>query len=132
MVLHDVTDCPRLFVELPTTGHTKFLSHGDLYALDVVAVPDRFEKRVSEAEEEHILDWLFATNHRAIAYEASKIECVVRFGPELSVGSNLRPSGYRSGLGDRTGNGTAILLDWRQLGSEFRTNGQRAGVLLII
>ena len=60
MVLHDITDCPGLFIEFSPAGHAEVLSHGDLHALDVVPAPDGFEKRVGKAEVENVLDRLFA------------------------------------------------------------------------
>src|SRR5436305_47788 len=60
MVLYDIADCPGLFIEFSPAGHAEVLSHSDLHALDVVPVPDRFEKRVGKAEVENVLDRLFA------------------------------------------------------------------------
>ena len=50
MVLDDVADRAGLVVEAPAPLHAELLRHGDLHALDVVAVPDRLEERVGEAE----------------------------------------------------------------------------------
>src|SRR5947209_1074913 len=60
MVLYDIAGCPGLFIEFSPAGHAEFLSHSDLHALDVVPVPDGFEKRVGKAEVENVLDRLFA------------------------------------------------------------------------
>src|SRR5256714_12996910 len=60
MVLYDIAGCPGLFIEFSPAGHAEFLSHSDLHALDVVPVPDGFEKRVGKAEVKNVLDRLFA------------------------------------------------------------------------
>ena len=55
VVLHDVADRAGFFVERAAALDAEVLGHGDLDALDVVAVPDRLEERVGEAEEEQVL-----------------------------------------------------------------------------
>ena len=51
VVLDDVADRAGLFVELAAALHVEALGHRDLHALDVVAIPDRLEKRVREPED---------------------------------------------------------------------------------
>ena len=60
MVLNDVSDRPGLVVELAAALNPETFGHGDLDAVDVVAVPDRLEERVREPEEEQVLDGLLA------------------------------------------------------------------------
>ena len=60
MVLDDVADRAGLVVELAAPLHAELLGHRDLHAVDVVAVPDRLEERVGEAEEQEVLDGLLA------------------------------------------------------------------------
>jgi hypothetical protein len=60
VVLHDVADRPGLVVKMAASGDAELLGHGDLNALDVIAVPDRFQKGVGEAEKEQILHGFFA------------------------------------------------------------------------
>src|SRR6202000_2559419 len=48
------------FVKLAPPGHAESFGHGDLHASDVVAVPDGFEERVGETEEEQVLDGFLA------------------------------------------------------------------------
>ena len=54
MVLHDVPQRPDRVVEAPPVVHTEVLGHGDLDALDVVAVPERLEDGVGEPEEQDV------------------------------------------------------------------------------
>ena len=51
VVLHHVADRAGLVVERAAALHAEVLGHGDLHALDVVAVPERLEEGVGEAEE---------------------------------------------------------------------------------
>ena len=60
MVLHHITDYTHLFVETSSALYAQSFGHCDLYALDVVAVPYRFQKRVRKAKVEQILDRFFA------------------------------------------------------------------------
>src|SRR5579872_4585174 len=60
MVLHHIADYTHLFVETAPAFYTQSFGHCDLYTLDVVAVPYRFQKRVRKAEVEQILDRFFA------------------------------------------------------------------------
>ena len=46
---------PVCFVEDASALDAEVLRHGDLHALDVVAVPERLQERVGEAEEEQVL-----------------------------------------------------------------------------
>gem|GEM_PF-3463317 len=60
VVLHDVANRSDLVVERSTTFDAKSLGHGDRHGLHVVAVPDRLEHRVGEAEDHQVLHGLFA------------------------------------------------------------------------
>ncbi len=60
MVLHDVTDRAHFFIETPAALDAELLCHGDLYAFDMFAVPDRLEKRIRETEIEQILNRFLA------------------------------------------------------------------------
>src|SRR5207237_365669 len=55
VVLDHVADRARLFVEAAAPLDPEALRHRDLHTLVVVAVPDRLEERVREAEEEEVL-----------------------------------------------------------------------------
>src|SRR5437763_16583121 len=55
MVLHHVPDRSGLLVEASAALHAEALSHGDLHAGDVAAVPDRLQEGVGKAEEEQVL-----------------------------------------------------------------------------
>src|SRR5215831_21300373 len=55
MVLDNVANRAGLVVERTTSLHAEVLRHRDLHAFDVMAVPDRFQERVGEAEEHHVM-----------------------------------------------------------------------------
>jgi len=60
MVLNDVAQTAGAFVEFAATLHAEILGQRDLYAGHTVAVPDRLQERVGEAEIEDVHDRLFA------------------------------------------------------------------------
>ena len=59
MVLDDVADGAGLVVEGSAALDAEVFGHGDLDALDVVAVPEGFEEGVGEAEGDHVVDGAF-------------------------------------------------------------------------
>jgi hypothetical protein len=62
VVLDDVAHRAEFLVEATAALDAELLGHGDLHALDVVAVPDRLDDGVREAEIEQVL-------HRFLAEE---------------------------------------------------------------
>ncbi len=60
VVLHDVADGAGLLVHGAASLHAEVLGHGDLHAADEVAVPERLQKGVGEAEVEEVLHRLLA------------------------------------------------------------------------
>src|SRR5438105_12947921 len=60
MVLYHISDRADFIIEFSSTRDTKLLGHRNLNTMDVVAVPDRFEKGVGEAEGEKPFNRLFA------------------------------------------------------------------------
>ena len=60
MVLEHVADHARLFEITRPVPHADLLGHRNLHILDVVAVPDRFEDRVGEPQDQDVLDGLLA------------------------------------------------------------------------
>ena len=46
---------PVCVVEGAAALDAEVFRHGDLHALDMVAVPERLQERVGEAEEEHVV-----------------------------------------------------------------------------
>jgi hypothetical protein len=50
MVLHDVAYRADRVVEAAASFDAKALGHRDLHVVDVVAIPDRLEERIGEAE----------------------------------------------------------------------------------
>src|SRR5262244_1283409 len=60
MVLNHVADGAGLIIERPPALYPEILRHGDLYALDLITVPERLEERILEAEEHHVMDWSFS------------------------------------------------------------------------
>ena len=59
MILHHIANRAGVIIEFPPSGDAEFLGHGDLHAVHIVAIPNRFEKGVCETEEEQVLDRLF-------------------------------------------------------------------------
>src|SRR5256884_1105808 len=55
MILDDVAHGARLVVEHAPALNSELFGHRDLHALDVIAVPERLQERVGEAEEEHVV-----------------------------------------------------------------------------
>ena len=53
---HDVSERPDRIVEVAAVGDAEVLGHGDLHAVDVVAVPHGLEHRVREAQVEDLLE----------------------------------------------------------------------------
>jgi hypothetical protein len=60
MVLHHVADAADLIIELASPLHAEILGHGDLHALDIVAVPDRLQESIGEPEIKQVLDRFLA------------------------------------------------------------------------
>src|SRR6267142_6421206 len=55
MILDHVTDRAGLIVERSSALNSEVFRHGNLHALDLIAVPERLQQRVLEAEENHIM-----------------------------------------------------------------------------
>ena len=93
MVLHDVADGAGLFVKSPAPLDAKILGHRDLNAVDEIAVPDRFQKRIGKPEEQQVL-------HRLLAQKVVDPEdgFLVEIGQqdaiELDADSRSRPNGF--------------------------------------
>ena len=60
MILNHVADGAGLIVECPPALNSKVFRHGDLDALDLVAVPERLQNCILEAEEDHVMHWPFS------------------------------------------------------------------------
>src|SRR4030095_8164037 len=60
MILDHVADGAGLIIERPPALNPKVFCHGDLYALDLIAIPKRLQQRVLEAEEHHVMHWSFS------------------------------------------------------------------------
>src|SRR3569833_3312651 len=59
MVLDDIAQAAGAFVKCAAAAHPEILAQRDLDAGDIVAIPDRFEKRIGETEIEDVHDRLF-------------------------------------------------------------------------
>src|SRR6202451_13889 len=59
MVFDHIADRPGIIVELPTPFNPELLRHCDLHTFDVIPVPDRLQKAISEAKEQKIENGLF-------------------------------------------------------------------------
>ena len=55
MILNHIADCAGLIIERASALNSKVLRHSNLYALDLIAVPERLQERVLEAEEDHVM-----------------------------------------------------------------------------
>src|SRR5690242_8548549 len=55
MVLDDVADRARLIVKSAPPLDAEVFGHGDLHTLDMMAIPERFQERIGEAEEEQVV-----------------------------------------------------------------------------
>ena len=60
MVLEDVAQDANGIVEAAAVLDPDRLGGGDLDVIDVVAIPDRLEDAIGEAQDQHVLDGLFA------------------------------------------------------------------------
>ncbi len=60
MILDHVADRAGLVVKLASSLDPEVLRHRDLNALDVVTIPDRFQERIGEAKEQHVVHLLLA------------------------------------------------------------------------
>src|SRR5215468_1114139 len=60
MILHDVADCAGFVVEAASALNTEFFGHRDLHALDIIAVPERFDESVGKAKSQHVVHSLLA------------------------------------------------------------------------
>src|SRR5215831_8596974 len=60
VILNNIADCASLIVECSSALNSEVFRHGDLYALDLIAVPERLEERILEAEEDHVMHWSFS------------------------------------------------------------------------
>ena len=56
MVLHNVANRASLIVEDAPTLNTDIFSHGDLHALDMVAIPKRLKERIRKTEVGNVMD----------------------------------------------------------------------------
>jgi len=54
MILHHITDGPRLLVESAAPQNTEVFGHRDLHALDVLAIPERLKECVAKTNEQHV------------------------------------------------------------------------------
>ncbi len=55
MVLHHIAHRSHRVVKAAPIQHIELLRHGDLHAFHVEVVPDRLQKGVGEAKEDHVL-----------------------------------------------------------------------------
>src|SRR4030095_15164618 len=60
MVLNHVANGAGVIIDRPPALNPEILRHGDLDALDLIAIPERLEERILEAEEHHVMHWSFS------------------------------------------------------------------------
>src|ERR1017187_6602437 len=93
MVLNDIADGPGHVVKSAAALYSEIFRHVDLYALDIMAVPECFGERVREAKDQHVV-------HRPLAEEVIDAENtgLVEDGEEdfiqLQGGSHVMPEGF--------------------------------------
>src|SRR5208282_2434485 len=56
MILHNIAYRPGPIIESAAALYPKVFRHRDLYALHIVAIPERFHKRVGEAKDKDVID----------------------------------------------------------------------------
>src|SRR5262249_32196409 len=56
MVLHHIANRARLIVEGAATLDPEIFRHGNLHALDMVAVPERLQERIRKAEIANVMN----------------------------------------------------------------------------
>ena len=59
MILDHITHDPGGIVIAGTGPNAFGFSHSDLHVINIVVIPDRFEARIGETEDQHVLDRLF-------------------------------------------------------------------------
>ena len=60
MILHHVAYRPGAVVIAGACANAFGLHRGDLHVINIVAIPDGFKARIGKAEDQHVLDRLFA------------------------------------------------------------------------
>ena len=60
MILEHVAQDTRLVVIPTSTPNLDFFGYGDLDVIDVIAIPNRLEDRISETQHQDVLDGFFA------------------------------------------------------------------------
>ena len=55
MILHDIADRSGLIIKCATALNAEVLGHCDLNAFNIIAVPERFQKGIGEAKDQHIV-----------------------------------------------------------------------------
>src|SRR5215510_4105579 len=60
MVLDDVADRARLIIKSAPSLDAEVFGHGDLHTCDMVAIPERLQERIGEAEDQQVVHWQLA------------------------------------------------------------------------
>src|SRR6266404_683488 len=55
MILNHIANGAGLIVKSSPALNTEVLCHGDLHALDIVAIPERLDKRVRESKDQQVV-----------------------------------------------------------------------------
>src|SRR2546426_3787427 len=58
VILDDIPDSASAFVETSPALNTEIFRHRNLYALDIVPIPERFHEGIRETEDQHVVNWL--------------------------------------------------------------------------
>ena len=111
VVLHHVAHDAGRVVELPAPLDADLLGHRDLHVVDVLAVPQRLEDRVAEAEHQDVLDRLLAE--------------VVVDAEALALVEDARPPGRCSARAESRSRPNGFSITTRDQGAAVRRLDQR-------
>ena len=88
MVLHHVAQRAGLLVERPAAFHAQRFRRRDLHVIDVVAIPDRLEDAVGEAEDQNVLHRLLAQvviDAEDLVLVEDRVDLVIQFARRIEI-----------------------------------------------
>ena len=94
VVLHDVANRADFLVELTAAADAEGFGHRHLHVIDVVAVPDRLEERIREAEVKQVLHRLLAEIVVDAIDGALRRSCDAALRSARGAEARSRPNGF--------------------------------------
>src|SRR5580704_16127114 len=88
MIGHHVAQSPGGVVETATVTHAELLGHRNLHVVDVIAVPDRLEQAIGEAQHQDVLD-RFLSKVMIDAIDLMLVKNFEQLAIELLCGSEI-------------------------------------------